>query len=204
MTQYLFDHLSQFVGTYGYWAVAAMLLLENAGVPVPGEPVLLVASFLAATEGTLDLKWLIVVSVFSCTLGDNVGYWLGRRGGRALFARYAQTFRIPQRMLTRGEALFRRYGTPTVLVARFIFGLRVFAGPMAGMLRMPWGRFLLCNFVGATLWCVVICVSGYVFGQHWHEMLATLRRIDLGVIIALVLVLLFLWWRRRRHDPEQG
>lgn len=197
MAQHLFEQLQHFIVAYGYWAVAVMLLLENAGVPVPGESVLLVASFMAAGEQRLNLTWLILVGAVSATVGDNIGYWIGRKGGRPLLLRYAHVFRIPPRALAHGEALFRRYGAPTVLVARFIFGLRVFAGPLAGVLRMPWGRFLVCNFAGATLWTVVICVVGFLFGQHWQEMLAVIRRIDgvaLGLLACAVLVL---WWRRR-------
>ncbi len=203
MTHHFFDHLIQFVSTYGYWAVAGILLLENAGVPVPGETVLLAASFVAASSGKLHLGWLILVASLTCTVGGSMGYWVGRRGGRPLLERYAHVFHVSAATLGRGETLFQRFGSATVLVARFVFGLRVFAGPLAGVMRMPVGRFLLCNLVGATLWSAVICFVGYSFGQHWHGMLVLVRKIDGVILVMLVVVLLVLWARRRFWNPNE-
>src|SRR5262249_17844256 len=130
----IFDALRNFIANYGYWAVALALLCENAGIPVPGETTLLLASFLAYSEHRLHLGWIIVVATCAATIGDNIGYAIGRHGGRPLLDRYRHMFRIPQQSLERGEALFARYGAAAIFVARFVFGMRIFAGPLAGVL----------------------------------------------------------------------
>src|SRR5579864_6985353 len=141
MAQHFLDLLRIALVEYGYWAVAAALLLENAGLPVPGETVLLMASFLAYSEHTLQIVWIVVVGTLAATLGDNLGFAIGFYGGRPLLARYQEIFRIRNRTLQRGERLFARYGAATIFFARFVFGLRILAGPLAGVLRMPWLRF---------------------------------------------------------------
>jgi membrane protein DedA with SNARE-associated domain len=183
---------------YGYWAVAAALLLENAGVPVPGETVLLLASFLTYSEHELQLPWLIVVGTIAAATGDNLGFALGYYGGRPLLARYQKLFRIKDATLAKGENLFERYGAVTVFIARFVFGMRIIAGPMAGVLRMHWKKFFFFNFLGAALWVTVISCVGYFFGQHWGRLERDLKRFDVAVVIVVVLVGGFLWWKRRR------
>jgi membrane-associated protein len=189
----------EFVAQYGYWAVAVALLLENAGLPVPGETTLLLASFLAYSEHKLHLGWLIVIATCAATLGDNLGFALGQYGGRPLLDRYKNLFRIPQHVIDRGEALFARYGSATIFFARFVFGMRVIAGPLAGVLRMPWRAFAIFNFLGAAVWVTVIAGAGYLFGQHWRALFRAIRQFNIAAAIVAVAVILYLWWRQRRR-----
>jgi membrane protein DedA with SNARE-associated domain len=191
------DLLRGYLEHYGYWAVAVALLLENSGLPVPGETILLLASFVAYSEGELRLPWIIAVGIVAATTGDNIGYALGRRGGRPLLDRYRHWFRIPDKVIARGEHLFARYGPVTILAARFLFGLRVIAGPLAGVLRMEWRRFAIFNFLGATLWVTVIAVAGYLFGRHWATLVHAIKEFDIAIAILAGAVVLWLWWRRR-------
>jgi membrane protein DedA with SNARE-associated domain len=202
MGQAIFDFLRTFISEYGYWAVALALLLENAGIPVPGETTLLLASFLAYSEQKLDLGWIIVVATCAATIGDNLGYALGHYGGRPLLERYRHFFRISPAALERGEKLFARYGASTVFLARFIFGLRIFAGPLAGVLRMPWKEFALFNFLGAVVWVSVIATVGYFFGRHWDSMEHALGRFNLAVGLALLLLIPILWRRYHRTSGK--
>jgi membrane protein DedA with SNARE-associated domain len=207
MNHSLLDILRGAIAHYGYWAVGGTLLLENAGVPLPGETVLLLASFLAYSEQDLQLPWLIAVATLAATLGDNLGYALGRHGGRGLLERYRSLFRIQQGTLVRSENLFTRYGPVTIFFARFVFGLRIIAGPLAGVLRMPWRRFLLFNLLGAAVWVVTISGVGYLFGQHWSRLEQNIKRIDVALAIVVALIAAFLWWRNRRvsapgHPPS--
>lgn len=197
MTHSLLDSLSAFVADYGYWAVALTLLCENAGIPVPGETTLLLASFLAYSQHQLNLGWIIFVGTCAATLGDNLGYTVGYYGGRALLDRYRSSFRISPVAVQRGEKIFARYGAAAIFFARFIFGLRVFAGPLAGVLRMPRRAFVLFNFLGAALWVTVIASAGYLFGQHWRTLLRILERFNIGAVIGAVAVILYLWWKYR-------
>ncbi|MGZ7098920.1 MAG: DedA family protein [Candidatus Angelobacter sp.] len=200
MTQSILDVLRNAVVQHGYWAVGGALLLENAGIPVPGETVLLLACFLAYSEHDLRLPWIIVVATIAATLGDNLGFALGYYGGRPLLARYQALFRIQNKTVQRGEELFARYGAVTVFFARFVFGMRVITGPMAGVLRMPWRKFTVFNFLGATLWVTVISGVGYLFGQHWERLAGEVKRIDIAAAILLVVVAALRWWRRRREN----
>jgi membrane protein DedA with SNARE-associated domain len=198
MTHSFLDFLRNAVVHYGYWAVGLALLLENAGVPAPGETILLMASFLAYSEHDLRLPWIIVVATLAATLGDNLGFALGYYGGRPLLARYQAVFRIQDRTMARGESLFAEYGAVTICFARFVFGMRIIAGPIAGVLRMPWKKFLVFNFLGAGLWVTVISGAGYLFGQHWGRLVRAVERFDIAVAIVALLVVGFVAWRRRR------
>jgi membrane-associated protein len=198
MTHSILEFLRNAVVHYGYWAVGAALLIENAGIPVPGETVLLMASFLAYSEHDLRLSWIIVVATLAATVGDNLGFALGYYGGRPLLTRYQAAFRIRDRTMARGESLFARYGAVTIFFARFVFGMRIIAGPMAGVLRMPWKKFVVFNFLGAGLWVTVISGAGYLFGQHWGRLVRVVQRFDIGVAIVALLVVAIVVWRQRR------
>ena len=205
MTHSIFELLRNAVVQYGYWAVGVTLLLENAGLPLPGETILLLASFLSYSEHDLRLSWIIVVATIACTLGDNLGFAVGSYGGRRLLDRYRAAFHIGERTIAQGEELFVRYGAGTIFFARFVFGMRMIAGPLAGVLRMPWKKFAVFNFLGAAVWVTVISSAGYLFGRHWERLERDVKRFDEVAAIAVVLVVLFLWWRGRRKNgaPSQ-
>ena len=200
MTHSILDLLRNAVVHYGYWAVAGALLLENAGVPLPGETILLLASFLAYSEHDLQLSWIIVVATAVTTVGGSLGFALGYHGGRPLLDRYRVLFRIKDQTLTRGERLFERYGSVTIFFARFVFGMRILAGPMAGVLRMPWRKFLIFNFLGAAVWVTAISSAGYLFGRHFGRLERVLKRFDIAVVIVVLLIVGFWWWRNRSQN----
>ena len=195
--------LRVFVADYGYWAVALALLSESAGIPVPGEITLLLASFLAYSEHQLHLGWIIVVATCAATIGGDLGYALGQYGGRPLLDRYQSVFRISPATLKRGEDMFARYGAAAIFFARFVFGMRVFAGPLAGVLRMKRRAFALFNFLGAAVWVTFIASAGYLFGHHWRNLLRAMQRFNIAVLIVAGAMILYLWWRyRRQSTPE--
>lgn len=197
MAQHIVDLLRSLLAQYGYGAVAGALLLENAGLPVPGETVLLLASFLAYSEHHLRLPYIILIGIFAATAGDNLGFAIGVYGGRPLLERYRKTLHIRPATIARGEDLFRRYGAATIFVARFIAGMRVIAGPLAGVLRMDWRKFAIFNFLGATVWVTVISSAGFLFGKHWDELVEILGDANVAVVVAICVLLAILWWRRR-------
>jgi len=203
MGHHIFELLRGFLLHYGYWAVAIALLLENTGLPVPGETILLLGSFLAFSQRQLQLPWIIVVGIASATLGDNIGFFVGLRGGRPLLNRYRQWFRISKEAIANGERVFQRYGPATIFFARFVAGLRVIAGPLAGILRMEWRRFAIYNFLGATVWVTVIATVGYVFGRHWGRLLHIVKEFNITIlVIAVIVVLLMLWRHRADKDSD--
>jgi membrane protein DedA with SNARE-associated domain len=203
MPHSIFQSLRTFVADYGYWAVALALLCENAGIPVPGETTLLLASFLAYSEHQLHIGWIIVVATVAATLGDNLGYAAGHYGGRPVLDRYLKVFRISPATVERGETMFARHGAVAIFFARFVFGLRVVAGPLAGVLRMRWRAFVFFNFLGAAVWVTVIASAGYLFGRHWHTLLQVMRRFNIAVLIVAAF-LMFVYWRRHRRRSSKG
>lgn len=198
MGLHLFGILKDHMADHGYLTVAAALLLENAGLPVPGETILLFASFLAYSEHQLSLPFIILVGVIAATIGDNIGFAVGHYGGRPLLVRYQHLFRISDEVLARGEQLMGKHGPPIIFVARFIFGLRVVAGPLAGVLGMHWAPFALYNFLGAALWVTVIASAGYLLGSQWEKLLWVMGRFNVVVFVLAAAAVAVLWWRRRR------
>ena len=145
---------------------------------------------------------LILTGILAATLGDNIGFVIGYRGGRALLQKYQHLLRISRRTISRGERVFERYGTVTIFFARFVFGLRMIAGPLAGVLRMHWKKFAVFNLLGATLWVCTICVVGYFFGQHWNALISLLRRADALIAFLTAVVVFVLWQRHRRNRAD--
>ena len=144
---------------YGYLAVFVAILVEGVGIPAPGQT-LLIAAALSAAHGNLSLVWVLILACLAATLGNTLGYLLGRWGGRPLLAR----FKVRGDRLARLEEKFQRYGGVLVLVARFFDGLRQLNGIVAGMLAMPWKIFMAFNVLGAMLWTGV-----WGLGTYWLD-----------------------------------
>ncbi len=199
MGEEILELLRRFFEQYGYWTVGIALLLENAGIPVPGETILLFASFLAYSEQELRLPYIILMGIAAATVGDNIGYHFGKRGGRPLLERYRHIFHIRQATIARGERLFARYGPLTIFFARFIVGMRIVAGPLAGVLKMPWRKFAIFNFLGAAVWVTTIAFVGYFFGSEWEELLRLMKQVNTGLLVAAGVVIVVIVWRYRRR-----
>jgi len=177
--------------------------LENAGVPVPGETVLLLASFLAYSEHQLHLSHIIVVAIIAAVVGDNIGYALGRYSGRPMLERYRKVFFIRSDTIAKAERLFERHGAKTILLARFIAGVRIVAGPLAGALHMSWLKFLVCNCVGAIVWVLVISGVGYWFGEYEEQIIRLLHHVNLVVFLVALAAAVFVWWRWARKSNRR-
>jgi membrane protein DedA with SNARE-associated domain len=200
--QNLIEVIHHFIVAWGYWAVALGLLLENAGIPVPGETILIIASVASFNEHELHLPWIIVIGTLAATTGDNIGYWIGRRGGRPLLERWKHFFRVSDRHVQKGEALIEKHGAVSIFIARFIAGARIFAGPLAGILHMRWPRFALFNFLGAVTWVTVIASLGYAFGSQLDRLLKLVKDANYIILIVVGVLILFLWFRHRRAFSE--
>lgn len=185
---------------YGYAVVFVGVFLENAGVPVPGETALLAGAALAHS-GRLSLFWVVVTAVGGATLGDNLGFWIGRRGGRSLAERYGARVGLTHKRLAQFDRFFARHGARTVFIARFITGLRVFCAVLAGGSGMPWRTFLLYNASGAVVWATSIGAAGYLLGQSWNVLEQWIGRTSLAGL-AIVLVLAAIIIARWRGEQE--
>ena len=194
----IIEIIRHFLEAWGYWAVALGLLLENAGVPVPGETILIVAAVFSYNTHHLHLQWIIIVGIIAATTGDNIGYWIGRKGGRTLLERWKRFFRVRDEHIRSAESLIERHGSWAIFLARFVTGARVIAGPLAGVLYMEWKRFALFNFLGATVWVVTIAGVAYAFGSQLDRLLALMSDFNWLVLGVVAVVILFFWWNRRR------
>ena len=199
-----FQALLEWLNLYGYPILFAIVFAENTGLPVPGETVVLASSLLASRpDSRLEIGWVIVVTVLAAVLGDNLGFWLGRRWARNRLEQGKRFLFLTPGVLKSVEGYFERYGTLTVFFARFVTGLRVVAALAAGTSRMTWPRFVLANAAGAIAWAVSMASLGYFFGHSWQMLHKWMGRGGL-IILGCVVVLIGLpyLWRRARRLPE--
>src|SRR5919202_95880 len=177
---------------YGYWTVFFGVMLENAGVPVPGETILLAAGFFAA-NGHFALLFVMLVAAIGAVVGDNIGFAIGHHYGRGFLLRFGRFFFLTPRRFARIGDFFERHGNRTILVARFITGLRVFAALFAGASRMPWRVFLIYNVAGAIIWAAVISTLGYLFGHSWPVLEKWVGRSGMFMLLAVVVALVIIY-----------
>lgn len=199
--------ITQIITDYGPWAIFAIILIEDFGIPLPGETALISAALLAS-QGKLPIELLLPAAWAGAVIGDNIGYAIGRFGGRALVLRHGARVGITDARLDRIEAFFARYGGAIVVVARFFVGLRQLNGIVAGIGRMPAAKFMIYNAIGATLWVAVWGFGVYWFGRRFHDVLDQLGPIGLYVLGALGVLALIgaIAWHllHRRRTPPSG
>lgn len=190
--------MSDLLLEHGLILLFALVAMESAGVPLPGETALIAAAILAE-RGHYSIVAVIVVAAAAAIAGDNAGYWIGRRGGRALLRRAPVIHRYAERALPPSERFFRRHGAKTVFFGRFIAILRVTAAWVAGISRMPWWRFLLWNAAGGIAWAVLVGVVAYVFGRAAADAISRYGLLGAaGIVVVGVIVLVVLKvWRNR-------
>ncbi|MEW1773392.1 DedA family protein [Streptomyces sp. NPDC086777] len=194
-------HLAPLLTHYGYWAVGGVVLVEDFGVPAPGETVLIAAGVYAGA-GDLNIVAVAVIAFAAAVVGDNVGYLIGHTGGRAFVHRWGRyVFLTPERFAA-AEEFFTRHGGKIVTVARFVEGLRQVNGIVAGTSGMPWRRFLVFNALGAALWAGLWVSLAYVAGTHITAVYDEISRYQLYALIALGVLVAALVLRhvlRHRH-----
>lgn len=169
--------------SYGLVLLFAVVAAESAGLPLPGETALIAASILAA-QGHYSIVSVIVVAASAAILGDNVGYWIGRTGGRALLERWGPIRRYAERALPPGERFFQKHGGKTVFIGRFVAVLRVTAAWLAGITHMSWWRFFLWNASGGIVWATGVSLLAYYFGKAAADAVQTYGIYALVAIVA--------------------
>ncbi|MFI9362776.1 DedA family protein [Kitasatospora sp. NPDC053057] len=197
--------LAPLLDHYGYLAVALLVLLDNCGIPVPGQTILVLASVYAGT-GHLDFTAVLLIAAAAATLGNSLGYLIGHTGGRAFVHRWGRYVLLTPARMERADGFFARHGGKVVAVARFVDGLRQYNGIIAGTTEMPWRRFALFNLLGAALWTAVWGTFGYVAGANIGTVYRTAIRyqlwfaVGLGLLVAAFLLRQVLRYRRRRGE----
>jgi membrane protein DedA with SNARE-associated domain len=158
-------YLNRLISTYGYWIVGLIVGLESMGLPLPGETTLVLAALYSGSHHDVSIGAVIASAAMGAIVGDNVGFWLGREFGYRLLLRYGRYVGLSERRIKLGQYLFMRHGGKVVFFGRFIPILRILAGVLAGINRMPWRRFLIANAAGGIIWSGVLGVSAYSFGK---------------------------------------
>jgi membrane protein DedA with SNARE-associated domain len=185
------DTLRDLLLRWGYGVIFVAMLLENAGLPLPGETVTLLGGY-AAGSGQLNPFGVMGAAAAGAILGDNIGYWVGRRAGWGLILRVGGWLGQSPTDLDKLRERFLRHAGKSVLLGRFVAVLRVVAGPMAGAVGMPYGRFLLCNGIGALLWSTTMVSIAWVGGRWlpFDRLLEGVIQFGLGVLVLVGLLVL--------------
>jgi membrane protein DedA with SNARE-associated domain len=192
----MFGAVAPYLDSYGYAAVALFVLLENFGIPMPGEATL-VTGAIFTVSGRLSLPVLVLVAFTAAVTGDNLGYALGRFGGRPLVVRLGRRVGVTHEHLDRVESFFGTHGSKVVVAARFLPLLRHLNGIAAGVCGMPWRRFLLANVVGAGIWVAVWTTLGVQAGAHIEAVNTALTTGTPYILAGLVILVVGLLIRRR-------
>lgn len=187
------------LANYGYVAIFIVVMLESAGLPLPGETILVSAAVFAGNKHSLDIRYVIVAAAGGAIFGDNIGFWVGREFGTALLSRWGYLIGLDERKRKLGQYLFARHGGKIVFFGRFVALLRVFAALLAGANGLSPLRFLIFNAAGGIVWATVFGVGGYVLGEG-------IRRIagpfGWAVLIAAIVFAVLLWRYYKKNEER--
>jgi membrane-associated protein len=194
------EHLVQVAG---YPLLFLVVMSESSGVPVPGETALITAGILAS-RGKLQIEFVIGLAAAGAIVGDNIGYLIGRKGGRWLLERPGRFYRQRQQVLETGEPFFERHGPKAVFFGRFVLGLRVWASWLAGATRMHWRSFVLWNALGGICWATAIGLLSYFLGNSAGNLIETFGLYGLAAALLAIGSTVYLHRRHgRRPRPEE-
>ena len=180
----LSDALISLIPIYGPWIIFGVVAFESAGVPLPGETILVGAALLAATTGQINIIVVVLTAAAGAIIGDGMGYMVGRRFGLPFLRRYGRHIRLNEDRLLIGRYLFFQYGNAVVFFGRFIAVLRMFAALLAGANCMPAGQFFFFNMIGGVCWACLFGFGAYAVGAGIYTISGTLSVISLGLFIA--------------------
>jgi membrane protein DedA with SNARE-associated domain len=197
------SHVQPLIAQYGYGAVFLIVMLESAGLPLPGETALLLAAGYAGATGDLDLVLIIVSAAAGAIIGDNIGFWVGRKWGAELLRRHGKYILMDEGRIRLGQYLFVRHGAKIVFFGRFIAFLRVLAAVLAGVNKYRWGPFLFYNAAGGIVWASVMGVGSYMFGDALHRVSGPLGLLALFGVAAGVVGFVYVVHREEKKLAKQ-
>ncbi|QIR39258.1 DedA family protein [Tolypothrix sp. PCC 7910] len=200
------ENIQEFAHHYGYWAIFLGILLENLGIPLPGETVTLVGGFLA---GSNELNYWFVLgnAVAGAVLGGTCGYWIGRLGGWSFLLKMGKIFRISEEKLLNIKAQFSENAGKAVFFGRFFALLRIFAAPLAGIAEMSFGKFFVYNLAGASAWAGVMVTLAFFAGRvvSLEQLVSWVSHFAIAALLILVaLIVIPLWLESRQVKRAAG
>ncbi|MBD2597724.1 hypothetical protein BCD64_11670 [Nostoc sp. MBR 210] len=194
------ENIQEFAHQYGYWAIFLGILLENLGIPLPGETVTLVGGFLAGSD---ELSYWLVVgdAVAGAVIGGACGYWIGRLGGWPFLLQIGKIFRISEDRLLNIKEQFSQNAIKAVFFGRFFALLRIFAAPLAGIAEIPFPKFFLYNLAGATTWAAVMVTLAFFAGKviSLEQLVAWVSQFAIAALLILVAVIAIPLWLESRQ-----
>ena len=193
------ETVTRIIAGYGYYAVFLVIVLESAGVPMPGETVLVSAAIFAGTKHGLDIRLVVLAAAVAAILGDNLGFWVGRRFGQDLLNRYGPRVGLDERKQQLGRYLFRRYGGAIVFFGRFVALLRTYAALLAGANGLRPLVFFIWNATGGITWACLFGFGGYLLGRGLERIAGPIG----WVALALAVVGGFALWRFYKTHEER-
>jgi membrane protein DedA with SNARE-associated domain len=191
-------NVTHLVETAGYPLLFVIVMSESSGIPVPGETALITAAILAS-QGKLQIEVVIPLAAAGAIVGDNIGYLIGRKGGRWVLERPGAFRRQRQEVLRIGEPFFERHGPKAVYFGRFLLGLRVWASWLAGATRMHWRSFVIWNALGGVSWATLVGIVAYLLGHSAGNAIETFGLYGLAALVLAVVSTLILHRRHRRR-----
>ncbi|MGH1575105.1 DedA family protein [Methylobacterium sp. P31] len=199
MFESVLGDLSSLIAAHGLWIVALVIGLESMGVPLPGETVLVTASFYAGATGHLSLFGVIAAAIAGAVIGDSLAFWIGRSIGQRVLIRFGPRVGLTPSKIKLGRYVFLRYGGAVVFFGRFVAALRVLAALLAGAHWMHWPRFLLFNAAGGVVWAAAFACTAYLLGTRIHTLTG-----PVGLALLFVAVGLFIWLALlvRKHEVQ--
>jgi membrane protein DedA with SNARE-associated domain len=199
------EHLPDLVVQYGYIAIFVVIALESAGIPMPGETILISSAVYAGAHqaGTgheaFNIFLVIGTAAVAAIMGDNLGFWVGRVWGLSLLVRYGRFIGVDEAKLKLGQFLFLKHGGKIVFFGRFVALLRAFAAVLAGANRFDPKRFLFCNALGGVVWASLMGGLGYQFGLQVENVIGPMGLAGLAVVILISIVT---WRFYKRHEKR--
>ena len=191
--------IAAILSSWGYWAILAIVALESAGLPLPGETLLIGAAIYARLTGNMSIGGIVLAAAGGAIAGDNLGYWIGRRYGVALVERYGARIGIGPEKFRLSQYLFHKWGGLVVFFGRFITILRMLAALLAGANRTPLRQFMIYNAAGGVVWAATFGYGAYYLAAGFGAFEGAAARFAAGAL----LVVMFLHWRYyRRHEAR--
>src|SRR5256712_9227217 len=196
--------LQHYLATYGYLAVFIFVAIESAGIPFPGETMLLIAAIYAGRTHQLSIVLVIVAAASGAIIGDNIGFFVGREGGYRVLRRYGRYIGFNERRLKVGIYMFRRHGGKVVFFGRFVAVLRAWAAFLAGVNRIEWGHFLLFNALGGIVWATFYGLGGYFLGKNIQRLVGPVGNITIVLAVIILITFAIYIWRNERQLEERA
>jgi len=199
--------LQDLFNLFGWGGVVVAMTIESACIPLPSEVTMPLSGWMLIAEPGLPM-WHILLGgwwgAVGCTIGSVITYWIGAKGGRPFLLRYGRYVLISRRDIDMADRWFSRWGEATAFFSRLLPVIRTFISLPAGVARMNFAKFTALTFIGSFIWCTGLTWAGYAFGQHWREIRELMRPLDIPIIIAGILFVIWYLWRHFKHIREDA